>query len=794
MAVLTPFLRWPGLKAWKSFSYTLSRGATPGKIIIYMEPQDLPPAAYGNLTFGDGQNAIVLRDCAMVDYGPVTAVSGRLNRLILEDRRWRWRMTQFRGDFNIRDSKTNKIVPFTLTSPAEIATLIMRAMGEANYSITLPPGLRRIDSAKVLNLLYAGQNFPSTNTNPEISWNLQPATVCLQQLLEIFGAVLCYQPVGDLIYIGQENVGSFLSKSAPYIQGSDGIKVRPAPQSITCVGDSIKFQARFSLTHVMPEFGGHFVDADKVSYAPQNTPSKQVTVLTTNPAIPPGGTPVMFCDISGIPGQLPHRYLADGLSDLYNQLNADLSYIPYVRFSYDLLNNKLTMTSTENGFGFGVSAGVQIPTPPIPVNVIVTSTSVAKKASSWQNSLPGQCYDAQATDRYTKGQAVRLAANNLYRHYRIKFEDVGLDRLNRERKAANKGPIFQAPQIPGLPDGILFRRQQIVLLEDQVDLIVPSKAQKGVFVPIPGGGGNAPGPFGGQVNLPGMETQPDDFYTGRSLTKPARVFGSVARQIQTGYVFYNKQGFNTEPHYRVYVDFTIDPREQIVTFDQPVYSFQAAGGAGYYLPADLILECGCHILSPVDNQPLKFNYTRKVIGGIGPPEYINREGIKVGIVGRYKGTGNVPKVKPGENPSEYSSYETPIINFATAGDLAGELRPADQLYKTELSDLTNSQDQAEFYIARQALRYATGPSQVRKFIGIIKTMPDGIVSSVSWEIDCDAGPNAILTIASANTENDINLLPYPEVRRQEALAPDPEMVGRADGFKKLMDGFVRKLV
>jgi hypothetical protein len=72
-------------------------------------------------------------------------------------------------------------------------------------------------------------------------------------------------------------------------------------------------------------------------------------------------------------------------------------------------------------------------------------------------------------------------------------------------------------------------------------------------------------------------------------------------------------------------------------------------------------------------------------------------------------------------------------------------------------------------------------------------MPDGLVSSVVWNMDCENRDTPVTTLAALNTEPNPTILPYPEVRRQEGLPPDPKMILAVDSFKNAVNAFLRPI-
>ncbi|MBN9520595.1 hypothetical protein J0H58_19090, partial [bacterium] len=148
-------ISWPGVRGVESFAYTCSHGASPGTAVLVTLPRsnaEPPPAAFGDLVWGDGRRAVRLRDCKLDGLAPRVDSSGYSWVLTIFDRRWRWRTPdasfgRISGSYNERDAQ-KKLVPSTIRSPEELAKLCLKAMGETRYEIALPKGLTRADGAK----------------------------------------------------------------------------------------------------------------------------------------------------------------------------------------------------------------------------------------------------------------------------------------------------------------------------------------------------------------------------------------------------------------------------------------------------------------------------------------------------------------------------------------------------------------------------------------------------------------------------------------------------------------------
>jgi hypothetical protein len=124
-------------------SYTASVGISPGVAVVRVGPTAAPPPVGGDFAFGDGLTAITLRDCHIDRNGFRADASraGKYYTIRLVDRRWRWQDGYaVSGHYNQLDSH-NKLLPASVRSPFQLATMLLQAMGETGFAVDMPPGL-----------------------------------------------------------------------------------------------------------------------------------------------------------------------------------------------------------------------------------------------------------------------------------------------------------------------------------------------------------------------------------------------------------------------------------------------------------------------------------------------------------------------------------------------------------------------------------------------------------------------------------------------------------------------------
>lgn len=119
--------------------FAFTHGIAPSVAVLHALGS-VPPPITGDLLFADGDTALLIfRDCAM---DPTTlevplVQRGYRMRYNVVDRRWRWRYTTVTGRYNARMSD-GTIAPQTYMSYRNLISLVLDAMGESGYTITLP--------------------------------------------------------------------------------------------------------------------------------------------------------------------------------------------------------------------------------------------------------------------------------------------------------------------------------------------------------------------------------------------------------------------------------------------------------------------------------------------------------------------------------------------------------------------------------------------------------------------------------------------------------------------------------
>jgi hypothetical protein len=524
--------RWPGILGMEEFSYTVSHGIQPSTAQIVTFPNAGgagKPEVYGDLSFSDGQTPILLRNARAHDIFGDVSKAGTTWTVHVEDRRWKWRgvwggFGGVRGRFNRSDTR-GKLVPWSIRSPKELASMLLDELGETGYVVTLPDGLDKSFGADIDRYLRLGENFPATMTNPFFDWDHTPPGDALAQLCDHFGCVIVYQPIADRIIIAPIGEGLGELPNLPCEVIAPSVTSNTAPRAMGVFGAAIRIQARFLLEPVGEEWDGSILPIDQLSYAPKGGPT-QPQVIAVGYVGDPGDNPVPALSVTvewgdqsaGGSWNAEGTYAA-ALADLAAQLNADPAFSAAFTASVD--GTELVITPNDPATEYTVSMAASWPgTFPAP--------APEGFAGRWQQRMrqarkePGRTWAAcppphfrmvEATNRLSKMEAVALAAKSVFKYYRIRFVD----------------PETEKPPLTLPWYGKLKRVQQVVLQ--------PTKPEQVKPLPRIEGGVNKGNPIGvtGAGALPGQGVLPE-YYNGVSRDRLATVTGSIWKRIGEVYL------------------------------------------------------------------------------------------------------------------------------------------------------------------------------------------------------------------------------------------------------------------
>lgn len=715
---LIPNVRWPGVTAGvQSFQYAVSHGITPSTAILVTNPQPKPPAGFGKLVWQDGRFGMALTDCKLARMTSRFGAGGFVYTLEILDRRWQWANGTFKnggGLYNQLDPH-GKLIPRTVRSPVELALICLQAMGERRFRIEgLPNGLSRSQARRATAYLQTGENYPITATNPPTNWEGLTPAGALAELCDRYGCRVVFQPGGDRLLIAKLGVGKPLTSGGSLAQASASFDAPETPVAVGVYGAPSQHQVRLALEPVTQEWDGpnHFVPIHEASYAPQKDGDSQAQI-TTCTVYPSGDATTATFSVhfpfGGVLGGV-------GLTSLFNNIQSSQTFREKGITVAQPSANVLTFTGTPK-VPFSVQCRMTGgSTDRSRFDARITQPAKTNLIADWSRAAPPVFNGIRTTDRLALIEARNLANQFVWRAYRIMDEDAEFAHANARLRRQGKSAPFKPIIVPGY--GRIFDRRQLTISGNGVEQVVPSPRD-------PNGIGRAAGNF----NLAGGVLP--EYYNGYARNRQARVFGQYARHI--GSVFWNTvAGINTDPLARVKVEFSVDPFNQIILFNEPVYRQLDQGGGGVWADPELILECAVTVRDPETWSEVRPTYVRTIPGGIAPAEWLIKDDVVANYIGEYDDRNRLKKV----------------------------MRPPED---------ADGPRRAQIYVLGMAAKYQTKAAQIQTWNGVVKIDPDGLVQQVSWQI----GPQGIYTTAGTNSEFVSYLPQYPARRQRENLAADP---------------------
>ncbi len=247
---------FPGVSQVVSASYTLQHGITPGLASVETAPQANFVGAGGTLAFTyvrdiGGPVVISLPNCKVARAEFSIGPQGRIWRLQILDRRWKWAFPTISGFYNRRNEKGQVMdeagVPVRQTkkNARELATLLLQALNETGFDVAALP----------------------TTSYPTVEWDAENAAQALAQLADDHG---CRVVLGldNAVHIYKLNVGAALPLLPEAIDYSGSIDPPEVPDKIGVAYSHIRHQSDFVLEAVGEDVDGKIVPIDQLAYKP----------------------------------------------------------------------------------------------------------------------------------------------------------------------------------------------------------------------------------------------------------------------------------------------------------------------------------------------------------------------------------------------------------------------------------------------------------------------------------------------------------------------------------------------
>jgi hypothetical protein len=724
---------WPGAAAVVYCKYTASHGISPGTAILQMLEQPTMPNEVGNLIISDGFETVTIYDCKVNSLRVAMRNGGFVWELEILDRRWKWRdLGAISGNYNQQDDHA-KLQPWTIRSPAELATFCLDAMalGTTPYTIDLPNGLNSNVATLATAMFppWIGVT-PTTGTNPATTWSAEPPASVLAKLCDKYGRHVVLCPVSNQVLVCVPGTGGTLPDGA-FQTISPSITAPETPTGITVVGAPTLVQCRLILVPVGIEWDGSYRSIWALSYAPTTPATAQQVLIIVRGGVEQIQGLTFTITINGI----AFNYVAAPGDDndtvavaLANQINGSpglAGAVNVVVFTVGPVTEiQVTASQTNVPFGYGVNvdAGPNNPLIGITADLI---KAAAPGAPNWSKSPPPDFPEVVATPRLNVYQARKLAQESVWKCFQLANYSGEVSAVSDIAYLSDsRAPVVVSPlplTIPGY--GVLQRRQQILLTPFQVEQVVPEQGDDHLY------------------DL-GDVPQTLNLYNGYSRSKPAAIFGSVSVQESQSWFWNGKaksRKINTLQADQVFTPFRIDALQQVVTFGSGQSGGKLAGVGDYIYRQGvegieapvLILQTGINIRNKDTNAVERMNLSRLLpnMAGVTNFQVKTYDDCQFEIVGQYDANEN-------------------IIGAASFN--------GDALQR------------ANYYLDGMAAQYFQTAGLTLKYCGIRAIDLDASIMQVTWEVDDEAG---CTTMASSNTEHEVFVEPYPARRRAENLRP-----------------------
>lgn len=239
----TGYILFPGIEAVEGGSYTLTLGISPSVAVIACRPQKEPPAKYGTLTIGFGDDVpIRLYDCVLDSANMQVNDAGQTVTAYILDRRWKWRYPTISGIYN-QYKPNGDLDTTTEKTPQELAKLCLDAIGEVGYDVSALPD----------------------DVRPEVNWDYANAAEALQQICDQLGCVIALG-LDNKVRICKAGTGATLPDTPDIANYGYAIDPPDKPSSIRVIGEPNLYCMDFQLTPIAREVTGEIEKLSDVSY------------------------------------------------------------------------------------------------------------------------------------------------------------------------------------------------------------------------------------------------------------------------------------------------------------------------------------------------------------------------------------------------------------------------------------------------------------------------------------------------------------------------------------------------
>jgi len=241
-----------GIRSLVAASFTFTPGISPNACTLYIAPQRENVADVGPLVLQYAGGRLTFPECKADKVDFEIGGDRRIMVLTVLDRRWKWRLHgRISGYYNVRkgDGRTaeDSIVPETLRSTRQLATMCLDAMGERRYDVSLLPD----------------DQYPVTE------WDYELPAEALARLSEAAGYRVVLT-LNNIVRICPVGIGAKLPSGPNVTEDSETLDPPEAPDRLVFVGGRSRFQQDFLLEPVMKETDGRIVKLNDSAFKPKS--------------------------------------------------------------------------------------------------------------------------------------------------------------------------------------------------------------------------------------------------------------------------------------------------------------------------------------------------------------------------------------------------------------------------------------------------------------------------------------------------------------------------------------------
>lgn len=238
--------QFPGISQYLSCEFTAGRGAAPSVGTLTIPFGASLPTVQGDLIFtGNGGEVVRHKDVRIGSATRRIGGDGVVLVFQLLGRQWKWADGEISGRYNVR-KKDETVDTDTQKTPRELATLLLKAMGETGFDVSVLPNEPR----------------------PFVDWDVANPSLELQSLCDSLGCWYVIDLAKNTVKIVRAGQGADLPNGGRLIGGGEGVDPVEYADWISVVCGQTRHQCRIELEAVGLDSDGTVQLIDDLTYKP----------------------------------------------------------------------------------------------------------------------------------------------------------------------------------------------------------------------------------------------------------------------------------------------------------------------------------------------------------------------------------------------------------------------------------------------------------------------------------------------------------------------------------------------